>query len=258
VNATCRRDPIPMYRVNVLGTQAVIRAAARAGARRVVLTSSAAAVGEARGTTGREDSPHRGSFLSHYERSKWLAERRAFATAEGVVELVAVNPASVQGPGRTTGTGRLLIAAMNGRVPAVVNTTVSLVDVDDCARGHVLAAERGEDGHRYLLSGASLPMPELSAMIRRIAGGSTRPIPRIPPALVPIAGGIGEVAAAFLRRDLPLCADLARTIRHGHRYDGTRAARELGLRYTPVDETLRRTFAWYLDEGLVRRPSPPA
>jgi dihydroflavonol-4-reductase len=255
VNAMCRRDPIPMYRTNVLGTEHVVRAAARAGSRRVVLTSSAATVGEPRGAIGREDSPHRGSFLSHYERSKWLAERRGFAAAATAgIEIVAVNPASVQGPGRTTGTARLLIAAMNRPPPMVVNTTVSLVDLDDCARGHVLAAERGEDGHRYLLCGASLGMPELLGMIRRLTGGSSgRSLP-IPSAIVPIAGGIGDVASSLLRRDLPLCSELARTLRHGHRYDGSRTCRELGLRYTPIAETLRRTFAWYVAQGLVRRP----
>jgi dihydroflavonol-4-reductase len=255
VNAMCRRDPIPIYRTNVLGTERMVRAAARAGARRVVLTSSAATIGEPRGATGREDAPHRGSFLSHYERSKWLAERRGFAAAtDAGIEIVAVNPASVQGPGRTAGTAWLLIAAMNRRVPVVVNTPVSLVDVDDCASGHVLAAERGKDGQRYLLCGASLGMPQVLEMIRRIAGGSSpRPL-RIPPAIVPIAGAIGDLAGSLLRHDLPVCSELARTLRHGHRYDGSRASRELGLQYTALAETLRRTFEWYVEQGLVRRP----
>jgi dihydroflavonol-4-reductase len=255
VNALCRRDPIPVYRTNVLGTERMVRAAARAGSRRIVLTSSAATIGEPRGTIGREDSPHRGSFLSHYERSKWLAERRGFAAAaDAGIEIVAVNPASVQGPGRTTGTARLLIAAMNRSPPAVVNTTVSLVDIVDCALGHVLAAEGGEDGQRYLLCGASLGMPELLGMIRRLAGGTSGGSLRIPPAIVPIAGGIADLATSVLRRDLPVCSELARTLRHGHRYDGSRARRELGLEYTPIAETLRRTFAWYVGQGLVRRP----
>jgi dihydroflavonol-4-reductase len=254
INATCRRDPIPMYRANVVGTERMVRAAAHAGARRVVLTSSAATIGEARGTVGREDSPHRGSFLSHYERSKWLAERRAFeVAAETGIELVAVNPSSVQGPGRTTGTARLLIAAMNGRAPAVVDTTVSLVDVDDCAEGHLLAAERGEVGRRYLVNGVSLPMPEMLRAIEALTGRSGRALP-IPATLAAVAGAIGDLAATLLRRDLALCSEVARTLRHGHRYDGSVAARELGLRYTPLEETLRRTFAWYLERGLVRPP----
>jgi dihydroflavonol-4-reductase len=255
VNAMCRRDPIPIYRTNVLGTERMVRAAARAGSRRIVLTSSAATIGEPRGAIGHEDSPHRGSFLSHYERSKWLAEQRGLTAAAAVgIEALAVNPASVQGPGRTTGTARLLIATMNRPPPVVVNTTVSLVDVDDCAWGHVLAAERGEVGQRYLLCGASLGVPELLGLIRRLAGGSMGGGLPIPPAIVPIAGGMGDLAASILRRDLPLCSELARTLRHGHRYDGSRACRELGLEYTPIAETLRRTFEWYVEQGLVRRP----
>jgi dihydroflavonol-4-reductase len=256
VNAMCSRDPDRIYRTNVLGTERVVRAAAASGARTVVLTSSAATIGERRGVIGREDVAHRGSFLSVYERSKWLAEGRGMkAAAEAGIRIVAVNPASVQGPGRTSGTARLLIAAMNERAPFVVDTAVSLVDVDDCARGHLLAAERGEDGQRYLLSGASLGTLELLAMIRRLTGRSTRRVLRIPSAFVPVAGAIGDLASSLLRREIPWCSELARTLLHGHRYDGSRASRELGLRYTPIDETLARTFAWYVEHGLVRRRS---
>jgi dihydroflavonol-4-reductase len=256
VNAMCSRDPDRIYRTNVLGTERVVRAAAASGARTVVLTSSAATIGERRGVIGREDVAHRGSFLSVYERSKWLAEGRGMkAAAEAGIRIVAVNPASVQGPGRTSGTARLLIAAMNERAPFVVDTAVSLVDVDDCARGHLLAAERGEDGQRYLLSGASLGTLELLAMIRRLTGRSTRLVLRIPSAFVPVAGAIGDLASSLLRREIPWCSELARTLLHGHRYDGSRASRELGLRYTPIDETLARTFAWYVEHGLVRRRS---
>src|SRR6266496_494701 len=109
-NAFCVRDPSPMFEVNVRGSQNVVRAAARAGVRRVVYTSSAATLGEASGTIGSEASPHRGWFLSDYERSKFEAERAVFATArEAGLDVVSVNPASVQGPGRATGSAKLLL-----------------------------------------------------------------------------------------------------------------------------------------------------
>jgi dihydroflavonol-4-reductase len=147
VNGFCFPDPAVLYRGNVDATRNLVRAAAAAGARRVVYTSSAATVGEEAGTLGHEASPHRGRFLSHYERSKHAAERVAFEEAGRLgLELVSVNPASVQGPGRTRGTARILIDALNGRLRLVVDSRLSVVDVADCAAGHLLAEERGAPG----------------------------------------------------------------------------------------------------------------
>ncbi|MBI3647398.1 MAG: NAD-dependent epimerase/dehydratase family protein [Actinobacteria bacterium] len=252
VNAMCRRDPSEMYRVNVAGAENAARAAARAGVERLVVTSSAAAIGEVTGTIGREDSPHRGRFLSHYERSKHLGELRAFeASSELGLEMVALNPASVQGPGRTGGTGRLMLAAARGRMPAIVHTQVSLVDVQDCAEGHVRAAEKGVPGERYLLCGSSLPARDLDELIRRATGRRGRAVP-VPRAVVSLAGAIAGPLSRAAGRDLPFCGELARTLLHGHRYDGSRAERDLDLRYTPIEETLDRTIRWYLDHGLLR------
>lgn len=242
VNAMCLRDPTALYRTNVTGTELLVRAAADQGVTRLVVTSSAASIGEEAGTVGSESSAHRGSFLSRYERSKWLAERRAMENCGDHLEIVVVNPASVQGPGRTRGTARLLAAAADGRLPAVVDTFVSLVDVEDCTDGHVRAATHGRPGERYLLSGTSITSLELVDHIARMTG-HRRPIVlprRIVPSIGALTGGAGEL----LRRDPPFCLELARTLLHGHRYDGSKAERDLGLRYTPLHETLRRTLAW--------------
>jgi dihydroflavonol-4-reductase len=148
-----------MYRANVDGTRNVIRAAQARGVRRIVYTSSAIVLGEEKGTVGSETSPHRGRHLSHYERSKFEAERVAFAEARDV-ELVVVNPSSVQGPGRATGTGGLILDVVNGKLPLMVDSTLSVIDIDDCARGHTLAEERGEPGRRYVLNGFSVSVRE--------------------------------------------------------------------------------------------------
>lgn len=251
INAVCRRDPTPMFRTNVEGSANVMRAAAERGVGRIVYTSSAATIGEGRGTVGREDSPHRGTYLSRYERSKHIAEERVRSLARELsLELVCVNPSSVQGPGRTDGSARLLLDAVNGRLTAFVDTRISMVDIDDCARGHVLAETRGEPGERYLLSGATLSTREAIGLLRRLWGrpGRVRWIPRG----LAVAGGAAiEAGGRILRRDPPVCREAVRTLLHGHRYDGSRAERDLGLRYTPVEETLRRTLEWYADLGLV-------
>jgi dihydroflavonol-4-reductase len=258
INTLCAPDPALMLRTNVEGAAVVTRAAAEAGVRRLIHTSSAASVGEAHGTVGREDSPHRGSYLSVYERSKHLSERAVLDAAQATeLEIVFVNPASVQGPGRASGTGKLLIAFLDGRLRVFIDTTISIVDVADCVQGHVLAAERGVPGQRYLLCGATLAITEAFELATRIAGVSARP--RVVPPVVARAGAtVVELGCRMLRRPPPICREMVATMLHGHRYDGSRAARELGLTYTPVEETLRATIEWATAQGLMRRrPSGP-
>jgi dihydroflavonol-4-reductase len=255
VNAFCLRDTSPLFEVNVQGSLNAVHAAADAGARRVVYTSSAATLGEAHGSRGTESSPHRGWFLSSYERSKFEAEHAVLAAADRRgIEVVSVNPASVQGPGRATGTTRLLLDYLNGKLKNVVDATISLVDIADCTEGHLLAESRGEAGERYVLSGATLTVREGIQLLERLTGvqGSVR---SLPPALATTAAAIVEAQASLRRRNPRVCRELVRTALHGHAYDGSRAARELGLRYTPVDETVRRTVDWFMEQGLVRRGS---
>jgi dihydroflavonol-4-reductase len=252
VNTLCPTDPAELRRVNVAGAEAVALAAARAGVGRLVHTSSAAAVGEAAGTVGREDSPHRGSYLSPYERSKHEGERAVGAVADREnLDVVCVNPASVQGPGRTGGTARILLAAVDSRLPVFVETRISLVDVADCVAGHLLAEEHGRAGERYLLCGATLTSQEALALLAEVTGSRARP--RIVPSSAARAlGGGVEGIFRVARRSPPVCRAMVRTLLHGHAYDGSRAARELGVRYTPVRETLARTVEWARSQGLVR------
>jgi dihydroflavonol-4-reductase len=250
-NAFCARDPSPMFEVNVRGSQNVVLAAARAGVRRVVYTSSAATLGEASGTIGSEESPHRGWFLSDYERSKFEAEQAVFATArETGVEIVSVNPASVQGPGRASGSARLLLDYLNGRLKAVVDSQLSLVDIADCTEGHLLAGSRGTPGERYVLSGATLSVREGLALVASLVGVD-RPLRALPPSLAMAIATAAEALGWVRRRSPRICRELARTLIHGHAYDGSKATRTLGLRYTPIEETLRRTVDWWVEQELV-------
>jgi dihydroflavonol-4-reductase len=252
VNTLCPTAPSRLFRVNVDGAVAAVRAAARAGIRRLVLTSSAAVLGEAAGTVGREDSPHRGWYLSPYERSKHEGERAALAAARELgVDVVAVNPASVQGPGRAGGTGRILLAAVDGRLPVFVDTRISLVDLADCVEGHLLAEARGRARARYVLSGATLTSREALALLAEVTGRRVR-ARLVPPALALGLATLAEAGFRAARRRPPVCRAMVRTLLHGHVYDGSRATRELGLIYTPARDTLARTVAWARDEGLVR------
>jgi dihydroflavonol-4-reductase len=256
INGTCLPNPDPLYRVNVRGTLNVLRAAARAGIGRVVYTSSAATLGEAQGTIGDERSEHRGWYLSHYEHSKHEAERTALGAGAALgIEVVSVNPSSVQGPGRSGGTAKILRAYLDGRLRFFFDTSVSIVDVRDCARAHVLAETKAAPGERYVLNGATLSTRRALEVVAAAAGidESPRLLPRA--AVMAAATAVGAAGRA-LRRPVPLCAEMARTLLHGHAYDGSRAARELGVVYTPVEETLGAAVAWLAEAGLVSRPLP--
>jgi dihydroflavonol-4-reductase len=251
LNSHCPPDPELLLQVNAVGPELVMRAAARAGVRRVVYTSSAASVGEAHGTIGHEGSVHRGTYLSVYDRSKHLGEQAAFAAAHrGGVELVAICPSSVQGPGRASGNGKLIMDYVNGKLPVFVDTYVSVVDIADCTEAHVLAAERGRAGARYVLNGATITSGEALELVSRIAGVEHR-VRIVPPLVARSAAGVLEGAYKLRGRVPSLCRARIRTFLHGHQYDGSLAERELGLVYTPVEETFRRTIAWAREEGLV-------
>ena len=251
VNSLCVQDPRPMQRLNVDGAAAAVRAAARAGVARLVHTSSAATIGEPPGTVGTERTPHRGWYLSTYERTKTEGERAAVAAARVVgQDLVLVNPSSVQGPGRAGGTARFLLAFLDGRLKVFVPTTISLVDIDDCITGHLLAGDRGVAGERYLLNGMTLPIDRALALAAEVAGVQRRPR-LVPRRVATIAAGIVERGFGLAGRKPPVCREMVRTLLHGHRYDGSRAERELGLRYTEPRETIRKTVEWARAEGLI-------
>src|SRR5580700_9200088 len=251
-NAFCVPDPRPMFEVNVAGSQAVVRAAAAAGVSRVVYTSSAATLDVAP-PSGRRQARR---FLSEYARSKYEAERVVMAesTTSGMT-VICVNPASVQGPGRTSGTARLLIGYLNGKLPAAVDGPLNVIDIADCTRGHLLAEERGVPGQRYLLCGASMTLRSGLALLSRLTGLDDPPR-FLPPRLALAAASAIELVARARRKPTRFCREMVRTLLDGSAYDGTPATRDLGLVYTPIETTMRRTISWYLEQGLVMRPLP--
>jgi dihydroflavonol-4-reductase len=255
MNAFCLKERSPLFEVNVQGSLNVVEAAVRAGVRRVVHTSSAATLGEKSGTVGREDSMHRGWFLSEYERSKYEAERAVLDAARSKdLDLVCVNPSSVQGPGRAGGTTKILVYYITGKLKYFVNTRFSIVDIDDCTRGHMLAEREGRSWNRYVLNSGTISAIDALGVMARITG--VKYVPRFVPG--PLAIGVAGAAANVYRlrgKAPPVCSEMVRTLVHGHAYDGSRAARELGLEYTPIEDTLERTVQWLIEEGEI--PPPP-
>jgi dihydroflavonol-4-reductase len=252
INTLCVTDVEAMRRLNSDQPASAVRAAKLAGVKRLLHTSSAATIGEPPGVLATEQTPHRGWYLSNYERTKTEGERAAFAAADELgQDVVCVNPSSVQGPGRSSGTGRFLLAFLDGRLRVFVPTNASLVDIADCVEGHLLAAERGVAGERYLLSGMTLTIGEALALAGEVAGVHRRPW-LLPRPVAAVAATVVEQSFRLVRRPPPVCREMVNTLLHGHRYDGSRAERELGLRYTEPRETLRRTVQWAREHGLLR------
>ena len=183
MNQLCLADPAPLYRVNVEGTRRMLEAARRAGVRRVVHTSSAATLGGDGSTFLDETAGPPSEFTSHYARSKFEGEQ--IALGYDAVEVVVVNPSSVQGPGRTTGTAGVFIGYLNGRLPFDLPARFGLCYTLDCVNGHLLAEAKGRPGQRYVLNTDTLTNSEAIDLIAVIAGLTDRP------RTLPPAGGHG-------------------------------------------------------------------
>lgn len=233
-------DPERIAQVNVEGTWNVLDACARSHVRRLVFTSTAGTCGPVRGRAAtEEDAPPPWELAVPYKRSKLAAERLVLEAAPEGVEAVVVNPTAPVGDGdrKPTPTGRMVRDVARGRIPAYVGTTgLNVVDVDDVARGHALALERGKAGERYLLGGVDLPLGDLFAAIARAAG---RRRPRL---RVPYAAAAG---AARLRLANP---DEVRLARLPMYFSSAKAEIMLGYRPGPIAPALVRAVAEARDE----------
>lgn len=249
-------DPRAMYRANVDGTRALMIAALAAGVERVVYTSSVAVLGlHADGTPSDETTASTvDDMVGPYKRSKFLAEaevRQLIVT--GKLPAVIVNPSTPIGPRdiKPTPTGRMIVEAASGRMPAFVDTGLNLVHVDDVARGHLMAEEQGRVGERYILGGENLSLAEI---LRRIAAivGRAPPTVRLP---LPVVWPVACVAEAWGRltgREPLVTFDSLRMARKKMYFSAAKAERELGFRARPANEALADAIAWFRSAGMVR------
>ncbi len=241
------------FTTNVDGTHNALRMAWKSGVPRIVYTSSIATLGQpADGSPGDEETPvSLADMLGHYKRSKFMAEEEARRLVAEGAPIVIVNPAAPVGIGdyKPTPTGRMVIDFLNGRMPAYVDTCLTLVDVDDVAEGHVLAARKGRIGERYILGGETLT---LKAMLELLADVSGLQAPRLRiPHAVAIGWGYADVARATVDpRHTPVATPTsARLSRRREAYSSAKAVRELGFPQTPAREALTKAVEWYRANG---------
>ncbi len=249
------RDPQEMYRSNVEGTRALLQAARTNGVRRVVYTSSVATVGfTSNGSLADEDSPVAVSdMIGHYKRSKFMAEQVALEAGRSGMHVVTVNPTTPVGEGdvKPTPTGRIVLDFLKRKFPAYVETGLNLVDVRECALGHLAALERGQSGHRYILGGENLTLKEILDKLGDITG---LPSPRLKlPYIFAFATGVIDetITGRMLNKEPRVTVD---TVRMGKKMmfaTSAKAERELGWKIVPVNDALRRAVEWFQANGYV-------
>ena len=248
-------DPPAIYRTNVDGSRDLLRAAAAAGASRIVYTSSVATLGlNADRSPADEETPvTEAAMIGHYKRSKYLAEEavRALVRDESVPAVI-VNPSAPVGPRdvKPTPTGRIVVDFATGRMPAYVDTGLNLVHVDDCAAGHLRALEKGVVGERYILGGENLTLREILECLARLAG---RPAPRVrlPHGVLVPAALAGEAWGRFTGREPRLTRDSLRMARKTMFFSSVKAARVLGHRARPAERGLADALRWFRANGFV-------
>ena len=245
--------PSEIYITNVRGSCNVLRAAARAGIERMVYTSSVATLGSnADGIPADEETPvgYR-DMVGHYKRSKFLAERRVRELTSTIgMDVVIVNPAAPAGPRdiRPTPTGRMILGAARGRMPAYVDSGLDIVHVDDVAQAHLQAWQRGTSGRRYILGGENLSLKEILTRVARIAG-RTPPRWRVSPDVVLPVARAAETWARFSGRE-PLLTVAGVELARKHMYfSHARAARELGYAPRPAQAALEDAVRWFDQHG---------
>jgi dihydroflavonol-4-reductase len=248
------RDPEQLYRTNVQGTRNILEAARRAGVERSVYTSSVACIGiPADGTPGDEATPvSLDAMIGHYKRSKFLAERAVLDQARAGVPVVIVNPSTPVGPGdvKPTPTGQVVLDAACGRMPAYVDTGLNIVHVDDVARGHLLAFERGVAGERYILGGKDMTLREILADICRLMGRDP-PRVRLPYAAVLPIAYLAEAMARVTGRTGRVTLEGVRMSRKRMFFASTKAERELGYAWRPPLEAFADALRWFRERGLI-------
>jgi dihydroflavonol-4-reductase len=252
-------DPSVLYRVNVEGTRALLAAAEKAGVDRIIYTSSVGTLGLPVTGPGSEATPvGLGDMVGDYKRSKFLAEREAEAAAARGLPVVIVNPSAPVGPWdwKPTPTGKMLVDYLRRRMFAYLETGLNIVHVRDVARGHILAAERGRVGERYILGHAAGNL-RLREIFERLAPytGIAAPRWRLPHGTALAIAGVLEGVSRITGRE-PLASRTAvRMAAKRMFFEPTKAVRELGLPQTPVDLALREAVDWFWAHGYAPRPA---
>jgi dihydroflavonol-4-reductase len=250
------RNPREIYDSNVTGTINILEAAGQAGVQKIVYTSSVATIGLPKdGTPGTEEVPlPPEDMVSDYKRSKYLAEQEVLKYAQRGLPVVIVNPSFPVGAWdvKPTPSGQIIVNFLRGKIPAYVDTGLNVVDVEDVAIGHVMAAERGRIGERYILGHMNLTLPELFQLLAQVSGMSA-PRFRIPYGFAYLSACVSEFVARTITHKPPFVTLAGvKLSRKRMFFDPSKAVRELGLPQTPAIEALSKAVQWFRAHGYAQ------
>jgi dihydroflavonol-4-reductase len=249
------RDPEQMYRSNVEGTRAIIRAAHESGVQRVIYTSSVATMGFTReGHIAREDSPVSiREMVGHYKRSKFMAEQIALEAGRNGANVVVVNPTTPIGEYdiKPTPTGRIVVDFLKRKFPAYVDTGLNLADVKEVARGHLLAMEKARVGERYILGGQNLTLKQILDKLAELTGLPS-PTMKVPHAVAMGFAVFDQFFTGMIMGKEPRATiDAVKMGRKKMFASSSKAEHELGYKSLPVEDALRRAIDWFQTHGYI-------
>lgn len=251
-------DPAEMYKANVEGTRELLRLAREAGMRRVVYTSSVATMGFRKdASVVDEETPvSEADMIGHYKRSKWMAEQEAIAAVRVGQEVVILNPTTPVGAMdvKPTPTGRIIVDFLNRKFPAYVDTGLNLVDVEEIARMHLAALERGRFGERYILGGENLTLKQILDKLAAMTGLPS-PSMKVPHGVAMAFAFFDEIVTGKLRGKEPRAT--VEAVRMGRKMmwaSSAKAERELGWRVVPVDGALQKAVEWFVANEYAPKP----
>lgn len=245
------RDSSDLYRSNVDGTRNMLEAARQAGVERFVYTSTVGCIGIPAAGIGNEETPvSLTDMTGHYKRSKFLAEQVALEYAGSGFPVFIVNPTAPVGDHdvKPTPTGRIIVDFLKGNMPAYVDTGLNLVDASDTARGHVLAAERGKPGERYILGGENMTLRQILEQLAQLSG---KPAPkvRIPYPVAYMAGVCSTAVANMTGKEPRAPLEGVRMARKKMWVSCDKARRDLGFTAAPVERALDKAIRWFERNG---------
>lgn len=241
------------FDVNVGGTVNILEAAKLHNAERVVCVGSATTCGQKFGETGDEATVHRGWFFTNYERSKWEAEQMVVEAAEAGVPVTMVCPSLIFGPGDLAHSGPRIADALNRTVTASIRSPAGYVYIDDVVEGLLAAEARGKSGEKYILNGINITRLEFLKTAAEIAGVKAT-ISDAAPWQYRVLVGIDSVKRIFTRGKPVLTKEALQATLHGACYDSSKASRELGIKFTSLENGLDETIEWLYQEGLIELP----
>jgi len=249
------KDPAEMYAANVKGSNNVMQAAFDEGVERVVYTSTVGCLGlNQNGTPANEETPVAvEDMIGHYKRSKFLAEEMVHDWARKGLPVVIVNPSTPVGDLdiKPTPTGKIIVDFLRGKMFGYVDTGMNLIDVRDCAEGHVLAAEKGRVGERYILGGRNMTLKEMFDALASVTDIAS-PKMKVPHWVAETYARLENLWSIDIARrepDVPL--ESVKMSRHKMWFDASKAIRELGLSQNPIELALERAVNWFKKNGYV-------